>query len=73
MAPSTGWRSRASPRALSDSQILAGKECQIDVPRGFVHRIANDQDDELVIVEIQVGAYTGEDDIVRLQDDYGRR
>ncbi|MEO7943972.1 MAG: hypothetical protein ABIR34_11265 [Marmoricola sp.] len=38
-----------------------------------MHRIANDQDDELVIVEIQVGAYTGEDDIVRLQDDYGRR
>jgi len=58
---------------VGEHQILAGKECQIDVPRGVVHRIANDQDDVLVIIEIQVGAYTGEDDIVRLQDDYGRR
>ena len=29
-------------------------------------------DEDLVIVEVQRGAYTGEDDIVRLEDDYGR-
>jgi mannose-6-phosphate isomerase len=58
---------------VGEHQILAGKEAQIDVPCGAAHRIANDQDDELVIIEIQVGSYTGEDDIVRLQDDYGRR
>ena len=36
------------------------------------HRIANEHDDELVIIEVQRGPYLGEDDIVRLQDDYGR-
>jgi mannose-6-phosphate isomerase-like protein (cupin superfamily) len=44
----------------------------IDVPLGAKHRLANDGDEELVIVEVQLGAYTGEDDIQRLQDDYGR-
>ena len=42
------------------------------VPRGSSHRMANDQPDALIIVEVQMGAYTGEDDIVRLHDDYGR-
>ena len=42
------------------------------VPRGSSHRIANDQPDALIIVEVQMGSYTGEDDIVRLHDDYGR-
>ena len=44
----------------------------IDVPLGAKHRLANDGDDELVIIEVQLGEYTGEDDIVRLEDDYGR-
>ena len=42
------------------------------VPIGAAHRICNDHDQELVIIEVQRGAYTGEDDIVRLEDDYGR-
>jgi mannose-6-phosphate isomerase-like protein (cupin superfamily) len=36
------------------------------------HRIANRHDVELVVIEVQRGDYTGEDDIVRLEDDYGR-
>ena len=44
----------------------------IDVPKGAQHRLANDGTEELVIVEVQLGGYTGEDDIVRLEDDYGR-
>jgi mannose-6-phosphate isomerase-like protein (cupin superfamily) len=44
----------------------------IDIPLGAKHRLGNDGDEELVIVEVQRGHYTGEDDIVRLQDDYGR-
>ena len=44
----------------------------IDVPLGAKHRLANDGDEELVIIEVQLGSYTGEDDIVRLEDDYGR-
>lgn len=44
----------------------------VHVPQGAPHRIANDELEELVIIEVQRGAYTGEDDIVRLEDDYGR-
>ena len=44
----------------------------VDVPLGAQHRLANHGDVELVIVEVQLGSYTGEDDITRHQDDYGR-
>jgi mannose-6-phosphate isomerase len=53
-------------------QSVAGEGETIDVPRGTAHRIANDHDQELTIIEVQLGQYTGEDDILRLQDDYGR-
>ncbi len=42
------------------------------MPLGARHRLANEGAEELVIVEVQHGAYTGEDDICRLEDDYGR-
>lgn len=45
----------------------------IDVATGAAHRIINAHDDELVIIEVQRGPYTGEDDICRLEDDYGRQ
>jgi mannose-6-phosphate isomerase len=44
----------------------------VDVEVGQAHRIANQGDETLVIIEVQRGSYTGEDDIVRLEDDYGR-
>jgi mannose-6-phosphate isomerase-like protein (cupin superfamily) len=44
----------------------------LDVPRGAAHRISNLHDDDLTIIEIQRGTYLGEDDILRLEDDYGR-
>jgi mannose-6-phosphate isomerase len=44
----------------------------LDVPLGATHRIANQHDDDLVIIEVQLGDYLGEDDIVRLDDDYDR-
>lgn len=46
-------------------------EC-IDVPVGAAHRIGNAEDTELVIIEVMRGSYLGEDDIVRLEDDFGR-
>ena len=42
------------------------------IPKGAKHRLANLQKEELVIIEAQVGTYLGEDDIVRLQDEYKR-
>jgi mannose-6-phosphate isomerase len=44
----------------------------VDVPLGAKHRLINEGPEPLVIIEVQRGAYTGEDDIVRLEDDYGR-
>lgn len=44
----------------------------IDIPQEAAHRIANESNAPLVFIEIQRGSYFGEDDIVRLQDDYGR-
>jgi mannose-6-phosphate isomerase-like protein (cupin superfamily) len=45
----------------------------VDIPPRCSHRIANPhKEDDLVFIEIQEGTYFGEDDIERLQDDYGR-
>ncbi|MBZ5534838.1 MAG: phosphomannose isomerase type II C-terminal cupin domain [Acidobacteriia bacterium] len=44
----------------------------IDIPRGGAHRIKNQGVGMLVFIEIQRGNYLGEDDIARLEDDYGR-
>ncbi len=44
----------------------------IHIPCETAHRIANPGPDNLVFIEVQCGSYFGEDDIVRLQDDYGR-
>ena len=44
----------------------------IDIPVGASHRIENPGTEFLVFIEIQRGDYLGEDDIVRLEDDFGR-
>ena len=42
------------------------------IKMGEVHRLANDGKIPVVLIEAQVGEYTGEDDIVRIEDDYER-
>ena len=42
------------------------------IPIGSVHRLANPGKIPLELIEVQVGSYLGEDDIVRLTDEYGR-
>lgn len=44
----------------------------INIPVGGAHRVENPGDGEMVFVEVQTGDYFGEDDIRRLEDDYGR-
>jgi mannose-6-phosphate isomerase len=44
----------------------------IDIPVGTAHRVANAGTDDVVFIEVQHGTYFGEDDIVRLEDDFGR-
>jgi mannose-6-phosphate isomerase-like protein (cupin superfamily) len=52
------------------SELTAGDS--VDIPVGTDHRIANPGEVEVVFIEVQHGEYFGEDDIVRLEDDYGR-
>ncbi len=44
----------------------------IDIPMGAAHRIANEGAEDVVFIEVQRGTYFGEDDIVRIEDDFGR-
>lgn len=54
----------------TDHTVRAGEV--IAIPTGTAHRVRNDGAAPLVFIEVQTGSYFGEDDIVRLEDDYGR-
>jgi mannose-6-phosphate isomerase-like protein (cupin superfamily) len=61
---------------LDDAVHLLVPGQSIDIPRGSRHRIENPAPpggEVLTFVEVQQGDYFGEDDIVRLDDDYGRQ
>ena len=45
----------------------------VDVPVGALHRVENTGRETLVFIEVQRGDYLGEDDIVRVEDDFGRK
>ena len=42
------------------------------IPKGVKHRIENKGKEKVVFIEVQTGSYFGEDDIVRIEDDYNR-
>ncbi|HWN08458.1 MAG TPA: phosphomannose isomerase type II C-terminal cupin domain [Pyrinomonadaceae bacterium] len=54
----------------SEHIVEAGRA--IDIPKGAAHRVENPGETNLVFIEVQRGGYLGEDDIVRLEDDFGR-
>lgn len=57
---------------LDGTSFRRGPGTAIDIPTGAAHRIANLAQDALIFIEIQHGDYFGEDDIERLEDDFGR-
>jgi len=57
---------------LDDQDIIVNAGEAIDIAIGAAHRVENPGDKMLVFIEVQRGGYLGEDDIVRLQDDFGR-
>jgi glycosyltransferase involved in cell wall biosynthesis len=57
---------------LDDKEICLKKGETVDIPQEAAHRIANRENKQMTFIEIQQGEYFGEDDIVRLEDDYGR-
>ena len=58
--------------------VLDGKEIELKygesifIPLGAKHRMMNLSDQTVVFIEVQTGTYFGEDDIVRLDDEYDR-
>lgn len=57
---------------LNDKKIALSEGQQIHIPQHANHRIANKSSEPLIFIEIQRGSYFGEDDIIRIEDDYGR-
>ena len=57
---------------LDDEEINVAAGNAIDIAVGSAHRVENAAAELLVFIEVQRGDYLGEDDIVRLQDDFGR-
>ncbi len=57
---------------LDGNQIQAGTGEAVDIAVGMAHRIENPGPLNLIFIEIQRGSYLGEDDIIRLHDDFGR-
>ncbi len=57
---------------LDGADIIKKAGESIDISVGTAHRVENPGADLLIFIEVQKGSYLGEDDIVRLQDDFGR-
>ncbi len=57
---------------LNDEEVSISAGDVIQIPQGMKHRIQNNGESKLIFIEVQQGTYFGEDDIVRLQDDYKR-
>jgi mannose-6-phosphate isomerase len=62
-----------------EALVTCGKEVvrllpggSIDIPLGALHRVESVGREDLVVIEVQMGEYVGEDDIERFADDYGR-
>lgn len=56
----------------NDEQIILKEGESTFVPQGVIHRFENPTDKNAEFVEVQLGSYLGEDDIVRYEDNYGR-
>ena len=57
---------------IDGKEIHIEKGNTVDIAREAAHRMTNNGDENLTFIEIQQGEYFGEDDIIRLEDDYGR-
>lgn len=57
---------------VDESVQVLGPGQNVYIPQGAVHRLENFTDEPVELIEVQLGSYLGEDDIVRLEDVYGR-
>jgi mannose-1-phosphate guanylyltransferase/mannose-6-phosphate isomerase len=64
---------RGTAKVTRDSEVITVRENEsIYLPAGCVHRLANPGRIPVEIIEVQTGAYLEEDDVVRIEDDFGR-
>ncbi|WP_442785890.1 mannose-1-phosphate guanylyltransferase/mannose-6-phosphate isomerase [Methylobacterium sp. C25] len=57
---------------LNEQIVLVHENEAVYLPIGSMHRLTNPGKIPLELIEVQVGSYTGEDDIIRVEDIYGR-
>lgn len=55
-----------------DEEFILGVSESTFIPQHAIHRLENRTQEMVVLIEVQTGSYTGEDDIERLEDIYGR-
>ena len=58
---------------LEDDKLFRKEGQSVRIPLGAKHRAWNETDEDVIFIEVQTGTYFGEDDIVRLEDDYDRK
>ena len=57
---------------LDDEKLFRGKGQSVRIRQGDRHRAWNETNKPVVFIEVQTGTYFGEDDIIRIEDDYKR-
>ena len=57
---------------VGEDKIVLNENESVFIPQGAIHRLENNSDDSVEIVEVQYGSYLGEDDIERFEDIFGR-
>ena len=57
---------------LEDSKFKLEETDNIFIPKGNLHRLENIDDQDLTLIEIQIGNEISEEDIERIEDDFGR-
>jgi mannose-1-phosphate guanylyltransferase/mannose-6-phosphate isomerase len=64
---------RGTARVTRGEEVtMLGEDQSTYIPIGMPHRLENPGDTPVHLIEVQTGSYLGEDDIVRLEDTYGR-
>ena len=61
-------------KLIGDKTLIQGSAFgeSVYVPVGAKHRMENNENSPMVLIEVQTGSYLGEDDIVRYEDRYAR-
>ena len=57
---------------INEKKFILQENQSCFIPEGHKHRLSNKKKEPLIIIEVQSGAYLGEDDIIRFEDNYGR-